>query len=148
MSTSTSRISSKSSARARRLGRVIAMQALFQIDAVGHDPAASVEAPATELGANAEARADAARLVEGVLAHLEPIDALLREAAPQWPLEQVAAVDRAVLRIAVYELRYAGKVPPKVAINEAIEIAKEYGGEGSGRFVNGVLGHIVASSQL
>ena len=57
-----------------------------------------------------------------------------------------SAVDRAVLRIAVYELRYATNVPPKVAINEAIEVAKEYGGEGSARFVNGVLGHIIASS--
>lgn len=133
-------------APARRLGRVIAMQALFQFDAVGHDPAASLETAARELGANAEAYAYAARIVEGVLPRLETIDALLRDAAPQWPLEQIAAVDRAVLRIAVYELRYATNVPPKVAINEAIEVAKEYGGEGSARFVNGVLGHIIASS--
>lgn len=130
---------------ARRLGRVIALQALFQIDAVGHDPAASVAAPAVEHNASAEARAFATHIVEGVLEHLGAIDALIQEAAPQWPLDQVAAVDRSVLRIAVYELRYAKGVPPKVAMNEAIDIAKEYGGESSGRFVNGVLGHIAAA---
>lgn len=132
---------------ARRAGRIVAMQALFQVDAVSHDPAAGLEAAAAELEASEEARAFAARLVEGVLEHLGEIDALIAAAAPQWPLEQIAAVDRAILRVAVYELRYTVDVPPKAAINEAIEIAKEYGGDSSGRFVNGVLGHIVTSRQ-
>jgi N utilization substance protein B len=79
------------------------------------------------------------------LQHLPAIDRVIAEAAPQWPLEQVAQVDKAVLRLAVYELRHAGDTPPKVVINEAVEIAKEYGGEGSGRFINGVLGHVLAA---
>jgi len=123
------------------------MQALFEFDAVGSDPAGRLEALAREEQAAAAARAYAARLVDGVLAHVDAIDAVLAAAAPQWPLDQVAGVDKAVLRIAVFELRYNGKAPPKVAINEAIDIAKQYGGEGSGRFVNGVLGHIMESGK-
>lgn len=130
----------------RRLGRTIAMQALFEIDAVASDPIASLEALAVEHGASDEVRAFGAQLVQGVLQHLPEIDRVVGEAAPQWPLEQVARVDKAVLRVAVYELRYAGDAPPKVVINEAVEIAKEYGGEGSGRFINGVLGHIMAAA--
>ncbi len=128
----------------RRLGRVIAMQALYEIDAVGHDPGGVIEALAAEHGGTDEAKAFAADLVQGILQRRDEIDAVLRVAAPQWPLEQIAGVDRAILRLAVYELLHMPGMPPKVAINEAIDIAKEYGGEGSGRFVNGVLGHVMS----
>jgi N utilization substance protein B len=130
----------------RRLGRIIAMQALYEIDAVASDPVASLDALAAEHEASGEAREFAAGLVQGVLQHLPAIDRVIAEAAPQWPLEQVAQVDKAVLRLAVYELQHAGNAPPKVVINEAVEIAKEYGGEGSGRFINGVLGHVLAAA--
>ena len=89
------------------------------------------------------ARRDALGIDQPERRHL---DRVVGDAAPQWPLEQVARVDKAVLRVAVYELLYARDAPPKVAINEAVEIAKEYGGEGSGRFINGVLGHIMAAA--
>jgi N utilization substance protein B len=83
-------------------------------------------------------------LVRGVLKHRDKIDKLIEKCAPEWPLEQVTIVDRNVLRMGIYELVFGNyeEVPPKVAINEAIELAKTYGGESSGRFVNGVLGTI------
>lgn len=127
----------------RRTGRVIAMQALYGVDAAGQDPTAAIEALATEHEASPATSAFAMTLVQGVLQHQDAVDAIVGEAAPQFPLEQLAGVDKAILRVAVFELRFARGVPPKVAINEAIEIAKEYGGESSGRFVNGALGHVV-----
>ena len=131
---------------ARHLARVMAMQALYEVDAVDGDPAAALDAVAAEHQARARVRTFAADLCQGVLQHLEAIDAVIGKAAPQWPLAQVAGVDKAVLRVAVFELLFGRRVPPKVAINEAIDIAKTYGGEGSGRFVNGVLGHVLATA--
>ncbi len=83
-------------------------------------------------------------LVSGVLKHRGKIDELIEKCAPEWPLEQVTIVDRNVLRLGIFELVFGNyeEVPPKVAINEAIELAKTFGGESSGRFVNGVLGTI------
>lgn len=84
------------------------------------------------------------RLVKGVLEHLDELNKVIEKAAPEWPLEQIAVVDRNALRIGLYELLYAdpNEVPPKVAINEAIEISKNYGGSNSGKFINGVLGTV------
>jgi N utilization substance protein B len=83
-------------------------------------------------------------LIKGINDNIEKIDNIIKVAAPEWPIEQVAIVDRNVLRIGLYELLFGDKseVPPKVAINEAIELAKNFGGESSGRFVNGVLGTV------
>lgn len=81
-------------------------------------------------------------LADGVKAHAEDIDALIVKYAPEWPLEQITIVDRNVLRLGIYELVFSETVPSKVAINEAIELGKSFGGESSGRFVNGVLGAI------
>lgn len=83
-------------------------------------------------------------LVVGVIDHLKEIDAIIKKSAPQWPIGQISIVDRNVLRLGIYELLYADKkaVPPKVAINEAIELAKSFGGENSGKFINGVLGTV------
>jgi len=83
-------------------------------------------------------------LADGVFNHREKIDKIIEKSAPEWPLDQITIVDRNVLRMGIYELLFGNKeeVPPKVAINEAIELAKNYGGESSGRFVNGVLGTI------
>jgi N utilization substance protein B len=131
---------------ARHLARVMAMQVLYEVDAVDGDPMAALDAVAAEHQARPRVRTFASDLVQGVLHHLEAIDAVIGAAAPQWPLTQVAGVDKAVLRVAVFELLFGRRVPPKVAINEAIDIAKTYGGEGSGRFVNGVLGHVLATA--
>lgn len=81
-------------------------------------------------------------ILRGVLEHLEEINTTITKYAPEWPMEQITIVDRNILRIGVFELKFAPDVPPKVAINEAIEVAKGFGGESSGRFVNGVLGAV------
>ncbi len=84
------------------------------------------------------------RIIKGLVEHINGIDRIIEKAAPEWPLNQIAIIDRNVLRIGLYELLYADKneVPEKVAINEAIELAKNYGGPNSGKFINGVLGTV------
>jgi N utilization substance protein B len=138
---------------ARRNGRVLALQALYESDLAGHDPLASLareegESQSDEEAmpfASEEASAYARLLVEGVLENRDPIDRVIARSAPAWPLEQLPAVDRNLLRLAIYELLFDNRrVPPKVAINEAVEIAKTFGSENSSRFVNGVLGTVVA----
>ena len=84
----------------------------------------------------------AKNVVTGVLTHKTDIDATITKFAPDWPLEKITTVDRNVLRIGTYELVYDDEIPSKVAINEAIELAKTFGGESSGKFVNGVLGAV------
>ncbi len=81
-------------------------------------------------------------LVFGVFDNLEKIDNYIKKYAPEWPLDQITVIDRNVLRLGIYELVFSEKIPPKVAINEAIEVAKNFGGESSGKFINGVLGSI------
>lgn len=81
-------------------------------------------------------------LVQGVKAHQPEIDVIIEKTAPEWPIDQITVVDRNILRIGIYELDYAREVPPKVAINEAVELGKTFGGESSGKFVNGVLGSL------
>lgn len=138
---------------ARRNGRVLGLQVLYESDLAGHDPRASLTRDDTEAepddepdaGPGAEAAAYARHLVDGVLANREAIDHVLARAAPAWPLDQMPPVDRNLLRLAIYELLFDNRrVPPKVAINEAVEIAKSFGSENSSRFVNGVLGTVVA----
>lgn len=87
-------------------------------------------------------------LVEGVGLHQDEIDGIIAPAAPEWPVEQIARVDKIILRIGVYELIIKRDVPPKVAINEAVELAKAFGGENSSKFVNGVLGTIYRNSDF
>jgi len=84
------------------------------------------------------------KILKGVINHIDKIDNIIRQAAPDWPIKQIANIDRNALRIGLYELLYADpeEVPAKVAINEAIEIAKSYGGPNSGKFINGVLGTV------
>lgn len=81
-------------------------------------------------------------LVFGVFNNLESIDKYIQKYAPEWPIDQITIIDRNVLRLGIYELVFSEKIPPKVAINEAIEVAKNFGGESSGKFINGVLGSI------
>jgi N utilization substance protein B len=81
-------------------------------------------------------------VVDGVVGNLNDIDNYLKESAPEWPLDQIALIDKAILRLAIYELKYSHEVPPKVVINEAVELAKQFGGSNSSKFVNGVLGTV------
>ena len=121
-------------------GRALALQVLYEIDVTGHDWRKSIQAHAANDEVSERIERFAMTAIEGVIASKPHIDDLIRRHAPMWPLEQLSAVDRNVLRLALYELLPGSKVPPKAVINEAVELAKEYGGEASGRFVNGVLG--------
>jgi N utilization substance protein B len=87
------------------------------------------------------------RLIKGVKDKYKEIDVLIEKAAPEWPLEQIAAIDIAILRLAIYELLFCTDIPPKVAIDEAVELAKTYGGGNSSKFINGVLGTVYRSSK-
>ena len=126
----------------RRMARILALQALFELDTVGHPPDETIARLLEETAASAEAEAFARELVQGVLANRERIDEVIRKTAPSWPLEQVAAIDRNILRLAIYEILIDNRVPMRAAINEAVELAKQFGGETSPRFVNGVLGSV------
>ncbi len=97
-----------------------------------------------EFGAGLDETDFVTDLVNGVISKIDPIDRIIEKAAPQWPIDQIAMVDRAVLRLGIFELLYGNRdeVPPKVAINESIELAKSFGGDASGKFINGVLGTI------
>lgn len=124
----------------RHRARITALQCLYEIDLTGHDPLAALEERLAEEPLPREAQDFALHLLAGVTGHRAALDQIVRQIAPEWPLEQVAVVDRNVLRLAAFELLYASDTPRKVAINEAIELAKLFGGENSARFVNGALG--------
>jgi transcription antitermination protein NusB len=126
----------------RHKGRILALQAMFELDAVGHPPERSIDVLLEGLDSSPEVRRFALELVEGVLASRERIDDVIRETAPAFPLDQIAVVDRNILRLAIYEVLIDNRVPMRAAINEAIELAKEYGGENSPKFINGVLGSV------
>lgn len=132
----------------RRRGRVLALQALYEADLVGHAPLEALEQNLTEEEAEPHAISFARQLIEGVARHRETIDRELARAAPAWPLAQMPAVDKNLLRLAIYEVLFDNRrVPIKAAINEAVEIAKTFGSENSSRFVNGVLGTVVAAQE-
>lgn len=132
----------------RHLCRSLAMQVLFELDFRDEHPAKIVDQVvlriAGEFAPGIEDLSYVRELVDGVISHQAKIDKIIEKAAPDWPIEQIAVVDRNILRLGLYELIFAdrGDVPAKVAINEAIELAKTFGGESSGRFVNGVLGTV------
>lgn len=123
------------------------MQSLYEWDFNGKKPEnleKIVERNINEFGPGLEDKNFVQQIVNGVVSHLSKIDKIIEKAAPEWPIDQITLVDRNVLRIGLYELLYGNKeeVPPKVAINEAIELAKNFGGESSGKFINGVLGTV------
>ncbi|HCX45363.1 TPA: transcription antitermination factor NusB [Patescibacteria group bacterium] len=130
----------------RQLGRSIVLQSLYEWDFSDkkEDLSAIVERNLKEFAPGFDEPDFIWRLLTGVIEHLKELDSIIVKAAPEWPLEQIAVVDRNALRIGLYELIYSDpeEVPPKVAINEAIEIAKNYGGPNSGKFINGVLGTV------
>ena len=131
----------------RHIARSIVLQSLYELD-FRKDKSSGIknilQKNIEEFGGGVNELDFMDKLSEGVLKHQPQIDKIIEKSAPEWPLEQITIVDRNILRIGIYELLFGNKdeVPPKVAINEAIELAKNYGGESSGRFVNGVLGTI------
>jgi N utilization substance protein B len=123
----------------RRTAREKAVQSLFQIDVGKTDPAESI---ANVLEENEQPDPFLAELVKGAVGHAGEIDPLIEKQLKHWSMERISKVDRAILRIAVYELEFTEDIPRNVTLNEAVELAKRFGGEESRRFVNGVLSSI------
>jgi N utilization substance protein B len=134
--------------KVRHRARIAALQALFEIDCTAHHPLVVVERRLDEAALPEPGVQFVHTLVEGVEANREALDKLIGRYAPEWPVEQIAIVDRNILRMAIYEIMHRDDTPTKVAINEAVELGKEFGGESSGRFVNGVLGSLVAQEPV
>lgn len=131
----------------RHLSRSVALQSLYEWDFNNknvQDFDQIIKKNMEEFAPGMEDDSFIHALISGVLKNLPLIDKIIEKSAPEWPLEQITVVDRNVLRLGIYELLFSDRdeVPPKVAINEAIEMAKSYGGESSGKFINGVLGTI------
>ncbi len=128
----------------RRSARHIALEVLYEIDIVGHSPAIAFDNRCQNVEKLTKRSKDYAKqLIFGIMDFCEHLDGYIQIHASEWPLNQVAIVDRNLLRIALYEFTIGG-VPVKVAINEAVELAKRYGSDSSPRFINGVLGSLVA----
>ena len=128
----------------RHLARTIALQSLFEWDFNNAKDSIEqlVERNRQEFAPDFDDQGFCLDLVKAVIKNQKKIDAMITKFAPEWPLDQITTTDRNVLRLGVYELRISEDIPPKVAINEAIELAKAFGGDASGKFVNGVLGSI------
>lgn len=126
----------------RHLSRTVAMQSLYEWDFNGGkgDLEAIIKHNIENFAPGLDDPTFIFDLTRGVREHRAEIDEIIEKTAPEWPIEQITVVDRNILRLGIYELQYAKEVPPKVAINEAVELGKTFGGESSGKFVNGVLG--------
>jgi len=129
-------------AGARRKARALALKALYEVDSTGHEVGEVVTHLLAEGGLSAENGAFVCGLVSGVIQNKEKIDLNIQNFASAWPIEQIPVVDRNILRLAIFEILLDNKVPVKVAINEAVELAKTFGSDNSSRFVNGVLGSV------
>ena len=131
----------------RHLSRSIVVQSLYEWDFWNRKKLSLkeiTERNIAEFASGIEGTSFIWRLIDGILKYEDKINKIIEKTAPEWPIEQISIIDRNVLRIGIYELLWSDReeVPPKVAINEAIELAKGYGGDSSGRFVNGVMGTI------
>ena len=125
----------------RRKGRAIALQTLFEVDCTGHDPKETLKRLSEGSSLPEEIVVFFQELILKVLENKSSIDDMIRRFAPAWPFEQIAIVDRNILRLGIYEILF-NAVPAKVAINEAVELAKAFGNNSSPRFINGVLGSV------
>jgi len=130
----------------RHQARELALKVLFQVEGTGDDAADVLAYHAAENAAPEDVAGFAGQLVRGVMENQERLDAILSEASEHWRIEQMAKVDRIILRIAVYEIAIDRRVPTKAAINESIELAKTFSGDEAGRFVNGILGRVAATA--
>jgi transcription antitermination protein NusB len=137
----------------RHLGRIVALQTLYEEDfrKEVNDPSVVLdEILERNIGRYDETIEDKTfieELVSGIAKRQTELDDVIRPVAPEWPIEQIARMDRIILRIGVYELLFEKGVPPKVAINEAVELAKAFGGDNSSKFINGVLGTILRNQE-
>jgi len=124
--------------------RALALKVLYEVDSVGHNVDETLTRFLAKEGLSEENAAFARELVSGVVQNREKIDHNIQSFAPAWPVEQIPVVDRNILRLAIFEILLDNKVPVKVAINEAVELAKTFGSDNSSKFVNGVLGSVSA----
>jgi N utilization substance protein B len=129
-------------ASTRHKARTIAMQALYEVDSAARPSETVVERLLAENNFSEDNATFVRELVSGTMRHRDEIDRKIREFAPTWPVEQLAMVDRNILRLAIFEILFDNKVPVKVAVSEAVELAKAFGSENSAKFVNGVLGSV------
>lgn len=128
--------------RGKRKARTLAMQALYEADTVGHEPDLTLARLVAAENTPAAAARFAEHLLRGVEEHQEEIDQVLRETARSRPIEQIAPIDRGILRVALFEALFDNRAPIGAIIDEAVQLAKRYGSESSSRFVNGVLGTV------
>jgi len=126
----------------RRKSRIIALQGLYEIDSVSRRPETVVDRLLSEAGLSDDNNEFIRNLVDGVIRNKGDIDNNIQKYAPAWPVDQLATIDRNILRLAIFEILFDNKVPVKVAVSEAVELAKKFGSENSAKFVNGVLGSI------
>jgi transcription antitermination protein NusB len=129
-------------ASTRHKARIIALQALYEIDSAARSAGIVVERFLTETDLSEENKAFVRELVDGTIRNRDEIDSNVHKFAPAWPVEQIAMIDRNILRLAIFEILFDNKVPVKVAVSEAVELAKTFGSESSAKFVNGVLGSV------
>lgn len=134
-------------ASSRHMGRVLVMQTIFAYEFHGGDPEALLEYLNREFEGNVTDLGFAYELLNGVIKHQDKIREQIVKFAPQWPVDKIAPIDRAILEIGIFEMQDSKDVPPVVAIDEAIEMAKTFGNENSQKFVNGVLNAILKSQQ-
>jgi N utilization substance protein B len=130
----------------RHKARTIALQALYEVDSAARPPTAVVERLLAGANLSEETAAFVRELVAGAISHQEEIDNSVQRFAPAWPLEQMAMIDRNILRLAIFEILFDNKVPVRVAVSEAVELAKTFGSESSPKFINGVLGSVSSLS--
>jgi N utilization substance protein B len=128
----------------RHKARTVALQALYEVDSAARPAEVVVERLLEETALNEDTTAFVRELVSGAVSNKSEIDSNIQKYAPAWPLEQMAMIDRNILRLAIFEILFDNKVPVKVAVSEAVELAKTFGSESSPKFVNGVLGSVSA----
>ena len=133
--------------KSRTKARGIALQALYEIDMTGHAPGTAIEERLSDDPLDGGLSDFVRQIVIGVLPITTKLDNLIAQNAPEWPMDQVAIIDRNIIRIALWEFAVEECTPVKVAINEAIELAKLYGSDSTPRFVNGVLGSLAARQE-
>lgn len=131
---------------ARRRTRALVMQALYESDTVEHSAADVLEERLAEVALSRRDTEFARGMLTGIFANAVEIDKIIAEFAPGWPISQMAVVDRNILRMAIYEIMVSQDTPPRVAVNEAVELAKAFGGDSAPRFINGVLGSVMAAA--
>ena len=133
--------------KARRRARAVVLQCLYELDYTDHSFSEAFRNRVAEQPLAAKSQHFSHALGQAVAENRSVLDEIIQELAPEWPIDQIATIDRNILRIAVFELLFEQDTPPKVAINEAVELAKKFGSDSSPRFVNGVLGSLASRQQ-